>query len=256
MAGGITRRIASAVLLAAMVVGAGGCAGEADVGDREVVVLAASSLTDPFNAIKDEFVRHHPQFSVEIGFGSSSALAAQITNGASADVFASADRANMAKVDTEGLVSGSVEVFARNTMAIVVPAGNPAGVQGLQDLTRPGLRIALGAPPVPIGRAAREGFGKAGLQVPAASEETDVKAIVNRVALGEADAGVVWVTDIRATKQGVQGVAIPESVNVVSEYPIARLTSGQSDGATAFVTFVRSETGQEILQRYGFRIRA
>lgn len=244
-------------LMAAGASALGGCAGVGSdsAKDGKIVVLAAASLTEPFNAIKEEFVRGHPQFSVETSYASSSALATQIIQGAEADVFASADRANMKKVEAEGLVSGRAEGFAHNMMAIVVPAGNPRGIRSLRDLTRPGLRIALGAPPVPIGRAARAAFGKAGLKVPAASEEPDVKAVVGRVALGEADAGIAWVTDVRSTRNSVQAVAIPEEFNVVSEYPIAKLTTGKNgDGAAAFVTFVRSAKGQEILRRYGFQI--
>jgi molybdate transport system substrate-binding protein len=223
-------------------------------GGSTVVVLAAASLTEPFTAIQEEFTEQHTQLSVEVSFGSSSALSTQITNGAAADVFASADEANMTKVESDDLVSGPVEVFARNTMAIVVPAGNPGDIRELGDLTRSGLRISLGAPPVPVGKAARAAFEKAGLQAPAATEEPDVKAIVSRVALGEADAGIAWVTDIRAAKEGVEAVEIPPKHNVVSDYPIATLSAGANNhGATTFVEFVRSAAGQAILRQHGFQ---
>ncbi|MBC6445941.1 molybdate ABC transporter substrate-binding protein [Actinokineospora sp. HBU206404] len=243
-------------LVVVSAVGASGCssAGAGGAGGTKVTVLAAASLTEPFNAIKDEFTKQHPALTVEVSYGSSSALASQITNGAEADVFASADQANMAKVTGGDLVAGAVEVFARNTMAIVVPTGNPRGIRELKDLTGAGLRISLGAPPVPVGKAAREGFAKAGLRVPAATEEPDVKAVVSRVALGEADAGIAWVTDVRATKQGVELVEIPAGHNVVSDYPIVRLAAGKNGhGATALIEFIRSKSGQDILRRYGFQ---
>lgn len=170
--------------------------------------------------------------------------------GAPADVFASADQANMQKVVDAGSVS-STAVFASNRLQIVVGPGNPKGIRSLADLARPGLVVVLCAPAVPCGAYGAQALGRAGVTVHPASQEQDVKAVVSKVQLGEADAGIVYQTDVRAAGAAVQGVDIPADQNVPVEYPIAVLK--RADPAAArFVDFVRSPAGQRILGGFGF----
>jgi molybdate transport system substrate-binding protein len=148
---------------------------------------------------------------------------------------------------------GSPRVFATNRLQIVVAAGNPKGITGLADLVRPGLVVVLCGPAVPCGRYATQALQKAGVRVVPASQETDVKAVVSKVALGEADAGIVYVTDVKAGGAKVQGIAIPGNQNVVATYPIAVVkAASHGRAAQAFVDFVLSPQGQRILASFGF----
>lgn len=218
-----------------------------------VTVFAAASLSDAFRTIGQEFAAAHPGTTVDFNFAGSSTLARQIVEGAPADVFAAADDENMRKVVDAGDVAGAPRPFARNRLTIIVPRGNPKQVTGLADLARPGMTISLAAPGVPVGRYAAEAFAKASTPVPDASREADVKAVVTRVAMGEADAGVVYVTDVAAAGEAVAAVPIPQAQNVVASYPIARL-AGASNAAAAggFIAFVLSPAGQRVLARAGF----
>jgi molybdate transport system substrate-binding protein len=189
---------------------------------------------------------------VKFSFGGSSTLVAQIQQGAIGDVFASADQPNMQKAVDAGLVAGSPSIFAHNQLEIVVAAGNPKHLAGLSDLARSGLVVVLCAPVVPCGRYAAQALQKAGVAVKPASQETDVKAVVSKVALGEADAGIVYVTDIQAAGAKVQGVEIPAGQNVVADYPVAILKDSQNAPlAKAFVSYLLG-AGQQSLARYGF----
>jgi molybdate transport system substrate-binding protein len=199
------------------------------------------------------FEKSHGHVTVQLDFAGSSTLVQQIQQGAPAEVFAAADEATMHKLVESGDVAGVPAIFARNTLHIAVEPGNPKHIAGLADLVRPGLVIALCGPAVPCGRYAAEAFTKAGVSVPAASQEPNAKAVVSRVALGEADAGVAYVTDMRATGGTVEGVSIPESSNVVARYPIAALKSAPNPAAgTEFVAFVLSPEGQRIIATFGF----
>jgi len=218
-----------------------------------VTISAAASLTAAFESMAASFETAHPDVKVRLNFGGSSTLVQQIQQGAPADVFASADEANMQKLALSGAIAGTPQLFARNQLQIVVPAGNPKGIAGLADLTKAGLTLALCGPTVPCGRYAREAFAKAGVSLPAASQELDVKAVVTKVALGEVDAGIVYVTDVRAAGRAVEGVNIPASANVIAHYPIALLRSAPNpSAAAAFVTYVLSAQGQQVLAAYGF----
>ena len=218
-----------------------------------VTVFAAASLTGAFEALAPGFEAANPGVKVRYSFAGSSSLATQVQQGAPADVFASADEANMEKVVDSGDVGGGPEVFANNRLQVVVAAGNPEGIRGLADLARPGLAVALCAPAVPAGRYAAEAFAKAGVAPPPASQELDVKAVVTKVSLGEADAGVVYTTDVRAGGDEVAGVDIPESQNVTARYPIATLDDAANpEAAAAFVDFVLSPEGQAVLAAFGF----
>jgi len=220
---------------------------------ENLTVFAAASLTDAFRTIGKDFEAAHPGTRVEFNFAGSSTLVRQIIEGAPADVFASADEENMKKAIDAGDVAGKPQTFTRNRLAIVVPHGNPKHVTGLADLGRAGMTVALAAPEVPVGRYATQAFTKAGVARPQASSEVDVKAVLTRVAMGEADAGVVYTTDVIAGGDRVEAVTIPEAHNVIASYPIAILKSApNAAGARAFVDYVLSAAGQRVLERSGF----
>jgi molybdate transport system substrate-binding protein len=188
---------------------------------------------------------------VTFNFAGSQALATQIQQGAPADVFASADVANMDKV--ADLVA-TPQNFASNLLQIVVERGNPRGIGGLDDLAGPDLKVVLAAEDVPAGRYARQVLDQAGASVTPVSLEDNVKAVVTKVSLGEADAGIVYVTDVTAGGDKIQGVDIPADQNVAATYPIATVKASKAqDQAQAFVDLVRSAEGQQVLETYGFR---
>jgi molybdate transport system substrate-binding protein len=218
-----------------------------------VTVFAAASLTEAFRSMGRDFEAAHSGTTVEFNFASSSTLARQIVEGAPADVFASADEENMQRATAAGEIADTAQVFARNRLAIIVTRGNPKHVTGLADLGRPGMTIALAAPAVPVGRYAAEAFAKAGVPVPAGSNEADVKAVVTRVSMGEADAGVVYTTDVAAGGDRIEAVSIPDAHNVLARYPIAALKRAPNGaGARAFVAHVLSPAGRRALTGSGF----
>lgn len=239
-----------------------GCAGAAPVdepieGDAEpgltgeLTIFAAASLATSFTELADEFSRAHPDVTVHpISFGGSSTLATQINEGAPADVFASADQANMDKVDD--LIGGST-VFAHNTLQIAVVPGNPLGITGLADLAEGGVQVVLCAPEVPCGAASQQLLSLNRLSISPASEEQNVKAVFAKVQAGEADAGLVYVTEITAGAGAVDGVDIDGTGRAANAYLIAVLTdSPNSPVAQAFVDYVLSAEGEAILAKYGF----
>ena len=214
-----------------------------------VRVFAAASLTDAFN----ELGRSSP-VGVEFTFAGTPALLGQLRDGAPADVLATADEENMRKAIDGGLVTGAT-VLARNRLAIVVPAGNPAHVTGVADLARPGLKVALCAPEVPAGRYARQMLERAQVAVTPVTEEANVKAVVSKASLGEIDAGVVYVTDVKAAGAAVTEVGIPDAVNVMASYEVAMVASSKNkERATAFISFARGEVGRRVLADNGFDV--
>ena len=219
-----------------------------------MTVFAAASLTAAFTEIGDAFKVENPDANVVLNFAGSSDLVTQITEGAPADVFASADLENMTKVTDASLNAAEPVVFATNIAEIIVGAGNPKGVTGVADLADPtDLIVVQCASEVPCGSYAEQIYEKAGITVTPASFEENVKAVVTKVTLGEADAGIVYATDVTAAGTDAEGVEIPEDVNVVAEYPIASLAEApNADGAQAFIDFVLSEPGQKILASFGF----
>ncbi len=231
-------------------VGSAGNDGSGSNEPQSVTVFAAASLTDAFDEIADAFEVDN-DLDVEFNFLASSDLAAQLIEGAPADVFASADEANMTRITDEGLAEDPV-TFAENRLAIAVPSGNPEGISALRDLEDPELVVALCNEVCPAGRYAIEIFDRAGVTVEPDSLEADVRGVLTRVGLGEADAGFVYVTDI-AADLAVEEVAIPDEDNVVATYPIAAL-EGAPPEAAEFVDFVRSESGRRILSEYGFQL--
>jgi molybdate transport system substrate-binding protein len=219
----------------------------------QITVFAAASLTDAFGEIGTAFQQANPGTTVQFNFAGSSTLAQQINQGAPADVFAAANQAQMDTVAKAGNTTGASTVFTENTLQIVVPAGNPAGVQGLQDFGRQELKIALCAEQVPCGAAAQQAFQAAGVTPAPDTLEQDVRAVLAKVSLGEADAGLVYTTDVRSAGVEVEGVGFPEAAQAVNEYPIAVLAEApNAAGGQAFVDYVLSADGQAVLEKYGF----
>lgn len=220
-------------------------------GPRTVTVSAAASLTESFTGLAHRFEADHPGVTVRLNFGGSAQLAQQIVSGAPADVFASANTATMDTVVAAGRNHGSPRVFARNVLEIAVPPGNPGKVHGLADFARPSLRLAVCLPQVPCGAAARRLFALAGVKARPDTLDDDVKSVLTKVELGEADAGLVYRTDVRSAGSKVVGVDVPEADRVVNDYPIVAV-SGSKDAAR-FIAFVRSATGRAALARAGFQ---
>ena len=222
-------------------------------GDSTITVFAAASLTGTFTELGTEFEAGHDGVTVELNFAGSSDLVAQIQQGAPADVFASADEANMAKLTEDGLQGSEPAVFASNTLEIVVPPGNPAGVASFQDLTGAGVNLVVCAPEVPCGAATAKVADAVGVTLSPVSEEQSVTDVLAKVESGEADAGVVYVTDVQAAGDAVAGITFPESDRAVNLYPIATVKDSEhADLAQEFVDLVLSATGQGVLQGAGF----
>jgi molybdate transport system substrate-binding protein len=218
-----------------------------------VTVFAAASLTDTFGAIAEAFEQKHPGVTVALNVGGSSALATQIVEGAPADVFAAASESAMTPVTEAGLIDGDPTVFVTNTLEIAVPAGNPGGVAGLADFASPALSIALCAAEVPCGVASAAVFDDAGIVPAADTLEQDVRAVLTKVELGEVDAGLVYATDVLAAGSAVDGIEFPEASTAIGTYPIAQLAASRNgDAAAAFIAFVLSPAGREILDDAGF----
>jgi molybdate transport system substrate-binding protein len=216
-------------------------------------VLAAASLTGAFTKIGDNLHAKYPGLTVKSSFAGSPTLVTQIQQGAPGDVFASADQANMQKVVSGDLNQGQAQVFAHNRLEIAVQAGNPKHVTKVSDLSNPAIKVDVCAPGVPCGTYATTVFGKAGIKVTPVSQETDVKAVLTKVGLGEADAGIVYVTDVKAAGGSVEGVQVPDDLNVIADYPIVQLKSEQNaTAARAFVDYVLGPQGQRVLKGYGF----
>lgn len=251
-----TRRGSVAVALALVLAG---CAGTPPADRRggdpsgTITVFAAASLTDAFEALEAAFVDAHPGSEAVFNHAGSQVLAGQIMEGAPADVFASANPRHMAAVRDGGHVSGQPRAFATNELAIVVEPDNPLGIDGLHDLSGPDLVVVLPAEEVPAGDYARTVLADAGVDVAPASLEPDVRAALSKVALGEADASIVYSSDVVAADDRVTGVEIPPDVNVTARYPIAVMADAPNPaGAEAFVDFVLSDEGQAILSDHGF----
>jgi molybdate transport system substrate-binding protein len=224
-----------------------------EAGGQPILVFAAASLSESFTALAKAFETAHPGAKVEQSFAGSPALVAQIESGAPADLIATADTVNMDKLAQAELLDGTPTPFAGNRLEIAVEHGNPKRVRGLADLARKDLVVILAAEAVPAGRYAREALKKAGVTVGPKSLEENVKAVVNKVALGEADAGIVYATDVQAAGEHVTGVVIPEAENVVAIYPIALVKRAVPRPlAREFQAFILSAEGQKILASFGF----
>lgn len=231
----------------------------------DLTVVAAASLTDAFKELGGAFERAHPGTKVTFSFAASSLLRTQIEQGAPADVFASADMAQMEPLVKSGKVR-AVAAFARNRLVVVTPAANPGRIRRLQDLARPGLRLVITAEQVPIGRYTRAALarmsGAGGLGsdfqqkvlANVLSQEANVRALLTKVELGEADAAIVYASDAVAAGPKVRAIAIPTRFNEIAVYPIGVVTATRNAAdAAAFARFVRSRPAQGTLKRYGFQ---
>jgi molybdate transport system substrate-binding protein len=242
----------SAVALAAMLVATlSGCDSPPD--NPTVVVFAAASLTKSFTEIGAQFETENPGGSIEFSFAGSSDLVTQLTQGATADVFASADTKNMDKAADTGLLAGDPVNFASNTLAIAVAPDNPKKVAGFADLSRPGVSVVVCAPQVPCGAATKRIEDVAGVRLNPVSEESSVTDVLNKVTSGQADAGLVYVTDALAAGDRVTTVKFSEAGDAVNTYPVAVLkNASQAALAQKFVDFVVGEPGQNVLRQAGF----
>ncbi|WP_428962354.1 molybdate ABC transporter substrate-binding protein [Micromonospora fluostatini] len=255
-----TIRTALAAATVATLLAATGCGGDerpADGGGSAVggtvTVFAAASLTGAFTTIGTQFEAAHPGVTVRFNFAGSSGLAAQINQGAPADVFASAAPATMTTVTDAGHADAEPTTFVRNQLVIAVPKGNPKGIAGLADLTGPDVRVALCAEQVPCGAAARRALTAAQVRLTPVTLEQDVKGALSKVTLGEVDAALVYRTDVRASTD-VDGVEFAESAGAVNDYPIVVLRDAPNPaGAQAFVAYVLSEPGRTVLTEAGFQ---
>ncbi|NRG39298.1 molybdate ABC transporter substrate-binding protein [Rathayibacter sp. VKM Ac-2804] len=218
-----------------------------------ITVFAAASLKGTFTEIAAAFEAEHPGTAIELTFAGSSDLVTQISNGAPADVFASADEKNMAKLADADLIAGDPVDFATNTLEIAVPPGNPAGVTGFADLARDGVTTVVCAPQVPCGAAATAVETATGVDLRPVSEESSVTDVLGKVTSGEADAGLVYVTDVAAAGDAVTGIAFPESAQAVNTYPIAPVAgSANPDLAAAFTASVAGAEGRAVFAAAGF----
>lgn len=253
------RLIRTAAATAALALAAAGCGGGSSDTDADgapeqatLQVFAAASLQEPFEELGEQFEADHEGVTVEFNFAGSSTLVEQIQQGAPADVFASADEKNMDKLTEAGLEAADPVDFTSNTLMIAVPAGNPAGVTDLASLAGD-LNLVVCAPEVPCGAATTTVEEAAGLEFSPVSEEQSVTDVLNKVTSGEADAGLVYVTDVAKAGDAVEGIEFPEAQEAVNTYPITTVKDAANpELGQEFQDLVTGETGQEVLAGYGF----
>jgi molybdate transport system substrate-binding protein len=244
------RRV-SAVVAAVVLAGSAGCS--AKTPPPLITVFAAASLKPAFTAIAERFETDHPGAHVDFNFAGSSELAVQLTQGAAADVFASANPAQLDKVADAGLLTGKTDRFAANRLVIVTAPDNPKKVVSFADLARPGLAVVMCQQPVPCGAAAHHVEDSTDVHFAPVSEEPDVTDVLNKVVTGQADAGLVYLTDARSAGDKVSTVEFPEAAGAVNIYPIAVLKNAPQPGlAQRFVDLVTNPVGQKILGKAGF----
>ena len=229
------------------------CGGSSDSDPSALTVFAASSLTGAMPEIMDAFISEYPGSKVKVQFGSSSDLAIQIIEGAPFDVFASADVTNMLRVEEAGRVNVNSTMFASNTFAIIVEKGNPLDIKSIADLAEPDVVVVQCVTTAPCGQGALTVFKNAGISVTPKSFEENVKSVVTKVSSGEADAGIVYVTDVIAAEQQTDEIAIEAGFNTTTDYYVAASNrSSDVELAQRFADFVVSPLAQEILRKYGF----
>ena len=255
----VAPRLASVLTASLLVLGCGGTAAgsahpstspSARALSGALTVFAAASLSQAFSAAQGSLQRDHPGLNLRFSFAGSQQLVTQLTQGAPADVVATADEASMSRLVAAGLV-GKPSIFARNSLEIVVPPGNPKHVSRLADLASPGLAVVLADPSVPAGKAAQQALARAGVTAVPKAYELDVESVLRTVVAGDADAAIVYTTDARSS--GVTGVPIPTSENVVTSYPIAVLTgTGNRSAAVAFMDEVLTGAVHAELTARGF----
>jgi molybdate transport system substrate-binding protein len=244
--------VAAATLIAGCGADGPATGADGDTGATTLTVFAASSLTVAFEELAEDFEADHEGVTVEVSLAGSSDLVAQIRQGAPADVFASADQANMEKLTAEDLQGSAPVDFATNTLEVAVPPDNPSGVESLDDLAGD-LDLVVCAPVVPCGAATGQVADAAGVELQPVSEEQSVTDVLNKVVSGEADAGLVYVTDVAAAGDAVEGIPFPEADSVVNTYPIATVRDSEhADLAREFVDHVTSDAGRQVLTDLGF----
>lgn len=243
------KRLSLVVLLALLSgCGSSGASASGDPLAVPLTVFAAASLTESFQALGAAYEKAHPGATVRFSFAGSQSLVAQVQQGAPADLVATADTTSAALVADE--LGAPARVLARNRLAIITEPGDPKRLHTLTDLARPGVSVVLAGPSVPAGKAARAALAAAHVTVTPMSEEPDVKAVVRRVAMGEADAGIAYVTDVAAAKGSVAGTDLP---GISNAYPAGvPKTAKQPAAAAAFADFALSADGQRLLASYGF----
>lgn len=249
------RAMGLAVALTGVVAGTlAGCgSGGAGSGQRTLEVLAAASLTETFTELAGRFEEDHPGVTVRLVFDSSATLAEQVGQGAPADVLATADERTMQAVVDAGNTETEPTLFASNRLVLVTPPDNPAGVTSVADLDDPRVTYVVCVPAAPCGAVARTVLDASGVNAPAASEEVDVKAVLAKVTLDEADAGLVYATDAVAAGDRVGSVEIPAAEDAVTRYPVAALSEADDPGLAAdWVGLVTSEEGRQVLRGAGF----
>lgn len=245
------KRLAALMLAAGLLVA--GCGTDKPAGGQHLVVFAAASLKQSFTQIGEQFKTDNPGATVEFSFAGSSDLVTQLTQGAKADVFASADTKNMDKAAQAGLLAGNPVNFATNTLTIAVAPGNPKGITTFGDLARPGLAVVVCAPQVPCGAATTKIEDATKVRLAPVSEESSVTDVLGKVSTGQADAGLVYVTDVAGSGGKVDGVAFPEASRAVNTYPIATLKAAADAGlAQKFIELVTGAAGQKLLGQAGF----
>lgn len=252
----MTRRSTALLLLWTVIPLVAACGGAAGTGSStnppaSITVFAAASLQPPFDKV-GQLLQKRENITTTFSFAGTQTLVSQLTQGAPADVFASADVAHMTAMQSDGLIAGTPRVFAHNKLEIAVEKGNPKGIHTLADLSRPGIVLVLADQSVPAGKYAQQALARAGVTVHPASLEAQVTAVLSKVALGEADAGIVYVSDV-VTSGHVEGVPIADAQNVVADYPIAALKGAHdATAADTFIAFLMSADGQAVLKAAGF----
>jgi molybdate transport system substrate-binding protein len=243
-----------AVLMTATLAACTGKGGaDAGSGSSTLTVFAAASLKSSFTELAERFEAENPGTTVTLSFAGSADLATQLSQGAPADVFASADSGTMAKVQEAGLVDGGPRDFATNTLAIAVPPGNPAGIRSFADLAKTGIKLVACAPQVPCGAAAARVADSTGTVLSPVSEENSVTDVLGKVISGEADAGLVYVTDVRSAGARVEGIPFPEAAAAVNPYPAAVLAGSRNKTAAGrFLDLLAGPEGQGVLAAAGF----
>lgn len=222
--------------------------------NSEVLVMAAASLSDAFAEIEEAFEAVHPDIDVRLNLAGSSSLREQILEGAPADVFASANFNTMNAVVNAGAAGSDFRAFAATNLEVAVPVGNPANISGIADLANGELLVGLCASGVPCGDLAREALAQAGVVPSIDTNEPDARALLNKIAEGELDVGIVYATDVRASSR-VQGLPLPPEAQVFTMYPIVRLADAPNEqSATLFIDFVESKEGQRIIASHGFNL--
>lgn len=257
----MNRPLAALAATAALVTALAGCGSgdtpssstSASTASSTLTVFAAASLKNTFTTIGTQFEAAHPGTKVTFNFAGSADLVTQLQQGAPADVFASADTKNMEKASADNLIKGPPVNFATNTLEIAVPPDNPAGISSFSDLTKPGVKLVVCAAEVPCGAAAEKIEAATKVTLKPVSEESAVTDVLNKVQTGEADAGLVYVTDVKGAGDKVKGVTFPESKEAVNTYPIAPLSASKNaDLAQQFADLVSGADGQKVLAAAGF----